>query len=77
MQCSIFLWSEPQNSLKTIFPESNPFIKTLNLIFILNLFGVQMYKVFSLMISRWKLFLLAGDSVAYCLSIMLAVYGRS
>jgi len=35
-----------------------------------------MYKVFGLKISRWKLLLLAGDSVAYCLSVLLGLYGN-
>src|SRR5208337_2958916 len=34
-----------------------------------------MYKVFSIKISKWKLLLLAGDSVAYCLSVLLGLYG--
>ncbi|MCL4503942.1 MAG: sugar transferase [Deltaproteobacteria bacterium] len=34
-----------------------------------------MYKLFSLHISKWKLVLLAGDFVAYCLSAALGLYG--
>lgn len=35
-----------------------------------------MFKLFSLQISKWKLILLAGDSVVYSLSLLLALYGN-
>lgn len=34
-----------------------------------------MYKVFGFKISKWKLLLLAGDFVVYCLSVLLGIYG--
>ncbi len=34
-----------------------------------------MYKFFSFKISKWQLLLLAGDSVVYCLSVLLGLYG--
>ena len=35
-----------------------------------------MYQLFSLRVSRWKLVLLAGDCAAYCLSLVIALYGN-
>ena len=35
-----------------------------------------MFKLFSLQISKWNLILLAGDLVAYSLSLLLALYGN-